>query len=90
MLAQILQQPWAEQAVAILLPLALLHPDRHALTVKISDFKCTDLRDAQPRSVRGHQQHSVLELRSRGEQPLDLLAAQDLPATSAASVTAVR
>src|SRR6266545_3338766 len=56
-----IKQPLAEHHVAILRPLALADMDEHALAVDVRDPKRAGLRDAESRTVGGHQDRAMLD-----------------------------
>ena len=76
--AQLGEQSLGKQRVAVLGPLALLDADRHAGGVDVAELQVTQLRDAQPRAVGGHEHRPVLGVLARREQPRDLFAREDL------------
>src|SRR5438552_896429 len=76
--AKLDEQPLRQKCVAVLPALSLLDPNRHPVAVDIADLEPDHFAHAQSRSVRDHQQHTVLRIRSALEEPLDLLSAQDL------------
>ncbi len=71
-------QTLGEQRVAVLRPLALIDAEGHALAVDVAHFEPCDLADPEAGAVGRHQEHAVLDVRRDREEPLDLLAAQDL------------
>src|SRR5246500_5163816 len=76
-LAQYLEQDGRENDVAILLALALLDPDDHSVTIDIGELERYDLRGSQAGGISQAQDRPVLDVRCRGEQPTDLLRAQN-------------
>src|SRR5438309_1639191 len=75
--AQYLEQDGRENDVAILLALALLDPDEHPVTINIGELERYDLRGSQAGGISQAQDCPVLDVRRRGEQPTDLLRAQN-------------
>src|SRR5215468_5176211 len=59
------------------LALALLDPDEHPVTIDIGELERYDLRGSQAGGISQAQDRSVLNVRRRGEQPTDLLRAQN-------------
>src|SRR5262249_46707235 len=76
-LMQYLEQDGRENDVPILLALALLDPDEHPVTIDIGEVERYDLRGSQAGGVSQAQNRPVLDVRRRGEQPTDLLRAQN-------------
>src|SRR5215831_19060503 len=74
---QYLEQDGRENDVPILLALALLDPDEHSVTIDIGELERYDLRGSQAGGISQVQDRSVLDVRRRGEQPTDLLRAQN-------------
>jgi len=72
---QELQEPWGEHDVAILLPLALLDAEDHALTVDVGRLQPDGLGDAEPRGVAHGQNRAVLQARHGLEELPDLCPA---------------
>jgi len=62
--AQPFQQYRAEHGVAVLATLALIHAQRHALTVDVADLQCGDLADAKPGAV-GHRHCGLVHRTAR-------------------------
>src|SRR5215472_5095665 len=75
--AQYLKQDGRENDVPILLALALLDPDEHPVTIDIGELERDDLRGSQAGGISQAQDRPVLDVRRRGEQPTDLLRAQN-------------
>src|SRR5215472_17049109 len=57
--AQQLEKVGRENDISILLPLALLDPDDHALTIDIGELQSDNLRCAQPSGISQAQQRLV-------------------------------
>ncbi len=76
---QVSEQRRRKHGVAVLAPLALLHPDEHPvrMAVDIGDAQLDQFTDPQPGRVGGHQQHPVLGVGRGLEQPFQFLLAQD-------------
>src|SRR5215470_7006589 len=74
---QYLEQDGRENDVPILLALALLDPDEHPVTIDIGELERYHLRGSQAGGISQAQDRSVLDVRRRGEQPTDLLRAQN-------------
>src|SRR3974377_1599202 len=74
---QYLKQDGRENDVSILLPLALLDPDEHPVTIDIGELERYDLRGSQAGGISQAQDRPVLGVHRRGEQPTDLLRAQN-------------
>src|ERR1700730_4849333 len=55
-LAELLEQLWTEQHIAIFAPLATLDVNHHAFAVHIADFQARQLGAPQSRGVEHHQQ----------------------------------
>jgi hypothetical protein len=67
---------WGEHHIAIPLSLALLDPQRHALTVDVGHLEVRDLGHPQARAVGDAERGFVLEARRGFEEPRHLLLAQ--------------
>src|SRR6516164_7422751 len=76
-LMQYLKQDGRENDVSILLALALLDADEHPVTIDIGELERYDLRGSQAGGISQAQDRPVLGVRRRGEQPTDLLRAQN-------------
>src|SRR3974390_425345 len=74
---QYLEQDGRENDVPILLALALLDPDEHPVTIDIGELERYHLRGSQAGGISQAQNRPVLDVRRRGEQPTDLLRAQN-------------
>src|SRR6201998_742125 len=74
---QYLEQDGRENAVAILLALALLDPDDHPVTIDIGELERYALRGSQTGGISQAEDRPVLDIRRRGEQPTDLLRAEN-------------
>src|ERR1700751_2014841 len=74
---QYLKKDGRENDVPILLALALLDPDEHPVTIDIGELERYDLRGSQAGGISQAQDCPVLDVRRRGEQPTDLLRAQN-------------
>src|SRR2546430_9059301 len=74
---QYLKQDGRENDVSILLALALLDADDHPVTIDIGELERYDLRGSQAGGISQAQDRPVLDVRRRGEQPTDLLRAQN-------------
>src|SRR4029077_17255421 len=74
---QYLKQDGRENDIPILLALALLDADEHPVTIDIGELERYDLRGSQAGGISKAQDRSVLDVRRRGEQPTDLLRAQN-------------
>src|SRR6516225_3550392 len=74
---QYLKQDGRENDVSILLALALFDPDDHPVTIDIGELERYDLRGSQAGGISQAQDRPVLDVRRRGEQPTDLLRAQN-------------
>jgi hypothetical protein len=57
--------------------LALTDADGHALAVDVGDLEADEFGDAQAGGVEGHEDGPGFEPAGRGEQPADLVAAED-------------
>src|ERR1700751_2535288 len=75
--AQYLEQDGRENDVAILLAFALFDPDDHSVTIDVGELQRYDLRRPQAGGISQAQERLVLDVRRRGEQPTDLLRAQN-------------
>src|SRR6516162_5303769 len=75
--AQDLEQDGRENDVPILLALALFDADDHPVTIDVGELQRYDLRGSQAGGISQAQDRSVLDVRRRGEQPTDLLRAQN-------------
>src|SRR5215472_4942777 len=74
---QLGQESRGEQRITIFLPLALLHPDAHPVTVDVGDVQFDRLADAEPRA-RGRLAYGpVAQMRRDREESADFLTAQD-------------
>src|SRR6516165_7425845 len=71
------KQDGRENDVSILLALALLDPDEHPVTIDIGELERYDLRGSQAGGISQAQDRPVLDVRRCGEQPTDLLRAQN-------------
>ena len=76
-LAKDAEQHRREHDVAVLLPLALLHVDRHALAVDVLHLEVDHFRQAQSRGVDGHQQGSGLDSLDGSKKLAHFLTTQD-------------
>src|SRR6516164_4987898 len=76
-LMQYRKQDGRENDVPILLALALLDPDEHPVTIDIGELERYDLRGSQAGGISQAQDRPVLDVRRCGEQPTDLLRAQN-------------
>src|SRR5215471_13303286 len=74
---QYLKQDGRENDVSILLALTLFDPDEHPVTIDIGELERYDLRGSQAGGISQAQDRPVLGVRRRGEQPTDLLRAQN-------------
>src|SRR5215467_7902342 len=74
---QYLEQDGRENDVPILLALALLDPDEHPVTINIGELERYDLRGSQAGGISQAQDRPVLDVCRRGEQPSNLLRAQN-------------
>src|SRR6185503_10221976 len=74
--SQRLQKRWTQHHVAVLVPLAPLHAQDHALTVNVGHLEVQDLAQSQTRSVRDLHRRSLAKTRYSRQQPTDLLRAQ--------------
>src|SRR6516162_6159047 len=74
---QYLKQDGRENDVSILLALALLDPDEHPVTIDVGELERYDLRGSQAGGISQAQDRPVLDVRRGGEQPTDLLRAQN-------------
>ena len=66
-----------ENDIPVLLPLALLDPDDHAVTIDIGKLERYDLRGSQTGGVSQAQERLVLDVCRRGEQPTHLFRTQN-------------
>src|ERR1700755_2833530 len=74
---QYLEQDGRENDIPVLLALALLDADEHPVTIDIGELERYDLRGSQAGGISQAQDRSVLDVRRRGEQPTNLLRAQN-------------
>ena len=70
---QPLQQDRRQHGVAVLAALALLHAQRHALAVHITDLQGDHFAGPQPGAIGDRQRRLVLEVAGRRDQARDLL-----------------
>jgi hypothetical protein len=75
--AQLLEQPLGEYHLAVLLALAALDPDDHALGIDVARLEVHDFVGAQTRAVAQHEGGLVLQTKNRVEDRFDLLHTQD-------------
>ena len=68
--AQLRQESFGENRVAILAPLARLHSDEHSGTVDVLGLQGDDFADSQSRGIRGLQQDPVLQVGRRASTTL--------------------
>src|SRR5260370_6819626 len=73
------QQLGREHDVPVLLSLALLHANDHALTVDVGRPQADDLGDAQSRGVASRQNRSMFGAAHAAQKSEHLLPAQDYP-----------
>src|SRR6516165_140813 len=71
------EQDGRENDLPILLALALLDPDEHPVTIDIGELERYDLRGSQAGGISQAQNRPVLDVCRRGEQPTNLLRAQN-------------
>src|ERR1700674_2988652 len=75
--AQQLQQLGRELDIAVLMTLALLNPDHHALAVDVGNPQMEGLADAHPGAVHGAEDHAVSKGGSGFQKPKDLFRTED-------------
>jgi len=74
---QLGQESREEQRVAIFLPLALLHPAAHPVTVDVSDVQFDRLAAPEPRAIGRLEYGPVAQMRRDREEGAYFLTAQD-------------
>ena len=79
-LAQQVEQRWAQDAVAVGAALAGVDAHAHAVSAAVNIAHCqgADLRDAQARGVHGLQGHAVGRVRAAGEEARYFLAREQV------------
>ena len=75
--AQDFQQLRRKHDVPVFLPLALLHPNDHALTVDVGGLQADDLGDAQPRGVASCKNRPMFAAAHATQKVKDLFRAQN-------------
>src|SRR5262245_13102903 len=68
------QEIWGEHHEAIAFPLALAHPDDHALRVDVGALEVTEFGDPYARGIEGDENRPMLEVARGQQQRFDLLA----------------
>src|SRR5216683_1533145 len=76
-LAQLLEQFWAEHHIAIFTSLAALNVNHHALAVDVADFQVCQLGVAHSGSVERHQQNAMVGSERSIDESRDFFLAQD-------------
>src|SRR6267378_1568161 len=76
-LAQLLEQFWAEHHIAISASLAALNVNHHALAVDVADSQVGQLGVAHSDGVERHQQNAMVGSKSRIDELRDFFLAQD-------------
>lgn len=77
-LAQLREQPWREQHVAVLGALALVDTQAHALRVDAADLQAAAFAGSQACGVGRHQQGPVLAVDGDVEQPDQFVVIENL------------
>ena len=73
--AQFLQQPRAEDRVAVLRPLALLDAQQHPAALDVGDLQMAGFVEAQARAIHRQQKRAHPPVMAGGKEPRQLLAA---------------
>ena len=76
-LAQFLEQFWAEHHIAISASLAALNVNHHALAVDVADFQVCQLGVAHSGGVERHQQNAMVGSERSIDELRDFFLAQD-------------
>ena len=76
-LAQFLEQFWAEHHIAISASLAALNVNHHALAVDVADFQVRQLGVPHSGGVERHQQNAMVGSERRIDESRDFFLAQD-------------